>query len=251
MSRLRPPSILLIPIIIIYEVLIVIGLALKPSRYRPLSIIPIAFTFYQILSLSNESSITGMPTADFMIGGIICSHASIALDGIVVTDVQRSLCRVGEQSGKITSASFAKRFIWGLDLLLSPRGVGWTHEIPGIGVKVSGTSSYSRKAFISSWLSTLQMSGAVVVVLIGMTRAAPEILISYVNGATPESLNHSLYLRVMYSLSDFVVMFTLVNAAYCAVSIGTVELGISKPVGSPRPFFGPLSSAYSLQNFWG
>lgn len=250
MSHTRPPSGLFIPLLITYEALIVLGFALKPSQYRPLTVVPIALVIYYILSLSKSFSITAVPPLDFTFGVAIFAQAFIAFDGIVFTDVQNTLCRVGEKPGQITSAPLAKRLVWGFDLLLSPRGVGWTHELPGL-TKSPGSVTSGRAAPVLLWLSALQTSGAVTVVVILMAVYAPDILLSYRDGATPLALNQSLYLKVMYSPSNFVVMFMIVNTAYCILSLMTVEAGISKPTKYHQPFYGPLSSTYTLQNFWG
>ena len=46
---------------------------------------------------------------------------------LLLTDVQRELRLVGQRES-ITSSSFWARVKWGLHLLSSGRGVGWTHE---------------------------------------------------------------------------------------------------------------------------
>jgi hypothetical protein len=227
----------------LFEAFIVLGYALKPSCYRPLLFIPIAFIPFYVLSLSRSYAITGVLMVDFILGTIILLQTVSAFDGFVVTDVQKTLHRIGEKPGQITLAPFTERVIWGVHLLVSPRGIGWGHEIPH--ARSPDSQACGRAEFVLSRLSTLANCGLIVVFGLILYHIDPTL--SYGGSSV---LNRALYRRAALSVLSYAVMFILLNTSHCIASIVMVGTGVSTPADWP-PIFGPLSRTYTLQNFWG
>jgi hypothetical protein len=227
----------------LFEALIVLGYALKPSCYRPLLFIPIALIPFYVLSISRSYAITGVLMVDFILGTIILLQTVSAFDGFVVTDVQKTLHRVGEKPGQISLAPFTERLIWGAHLLVSPRGIGWGHEIPH--ARSPESQACGRAEFMFSRLSTLANCGLIVVFVLILYHIDPTL--SY---GVSSVLNRALHRRAVLSVLSYVVGFVLLNTSHCIASILLVGTGVSTPEDWP-PIFGPLSRAYTLQNFWG
>ncbi|KAJ3563863.1 hypothetical protein NP233_g8663 [Leucocoprinus birnbaumii] len=222
----RRPSGLFLPLIVAYEAVIMLAYALKLSQYRPLLFIPVSLILCNIVLLSRSCAITAVPPVDFLLGATLLTQAFTAFDGIVLTDVQKTLCRIGETPGHVTSTSFAKRLAWALDLNFSPRGVGWAHEVPGLPKRPDSTLR-SKRSFLLSQTYALLKTAIMAVIL----RAASDLEPMMWYGATP-AWDEPLYFRVMASIAAPVV-----------------GVGISQP-SEWRPLFGPLDASYTVRNYW-
>jgi hypothetical protein len=230
-----------LPLYASFQALILLGYTLKPSWYRPLLFIPISVVAVYLVFFTTTGTI-----ADIGLGGAVMTHLAYALDGLVLKDVQKVLCRVGEKPGQMTSAGFMARFAWGWHLHNSPRGVGWHHEIPRLPQNPpSYNSSLNRKAFVLSRLYTLVICVAVQVAFLYINAANPALA----PGARP-LVHQSLYIRVLSTLGLGAPALVNINAQHCAMSVVLVALGISQPADWP-PLFGSLKDAYTVQNFWG
>jgi hypothetical protein len=230
----------------LFEALIVLATAwirAQTISLPPLLFIPVAFIYFYVLLLSRYYAITtGVLMVDFALGTVILSHAIYAFDGFVLTDVQRVLYKIGGKPGQITLAPFTERLIWGAHLLVSPRGIGWGHEIPH--VRSSDSRACGRAEFVLSRLSTLARCRLIAVFVLILYHIDPTL--SY---GVSSVLNRALYRRAALSVLSYAASFISLNALHCIAGIVLVGTGFSTPADWP-PIFGPLSRAYTLQNFW-
>lgn len=220
--------------------LIILGYALRPSWYRPLVFIPIGLIAYHLVFRSTTGTI-----ADVGVGGSIISHLLFAFDGIVLTEVQKTLYRVGEEPGRIISAPFRTRFAWGWHLHNSPRGVRWAHELAHIPKNPPSLNSpQNRKAFVLSRIFTI-------FVCVGVQSA-----FYFVNSANPalapgavSLFKQSLYVRTLSMSGLGIPGYAQMNVLHCIASVIAVATGLSQPADWP-PLFGSPKGMYTVQGFW-
>lgn len=223
-----------------FQGLIVLGYSLRPSRYRPLLFFPIAAIAHHLVFRSTTGTIV-----DVGLGGAIVTQMLFAFDGIVLTDVQKTLYRIGEKPGQIISASLWSRLAWGWHLHNSPRAVGWAHELAHLPKNPPSLElNQNRKAFVLSRIGAGLVSVVVQVVAQVVNAANPALA----PGATP-LVNQSLYVRTLSTLGLGIPAIAQMNSLHCFASAIVVMAGISNPADWP-PLFGSLKNMYSLQTFW-
>lgn len=229
-----------LPLYASFQALIVLGYSLRPCWYRPLFFIPIAFIALYLVFYTTTGTI-----ADVGLGGSIISQMLYAFDGIVLTDVQRVLCRIGETPGQIISTPFMTRLAWGWHLHNSPRGVGWKHELTHIPKNPPSLNSpKNRKAFVLSRLYMVGICASVQAAFYFVNAANPALA----PGAIP-LFHQSLYIRALSTCGLGIPAMAQINLQHCILSVILVSLGISQPADWP-PLFGSLLNMYTVQGFW-
>ncbi|KAG2016396.1 toxin biosynthesis protein [Coprinopsis cinerea AmutBmut pab1-1] len=122
--------------LVLIEVLSLLSLTVRPSRDRWLWFIPIALLSVYVVGFTASEDLVG----DYSQGLWVVTNLWIVSDFVLLTDVQRVLGKGGRKGeegragngndgrGKaISEAPFSQRLKWGFELLISPRGMGWTH----------------------------------------------------------------------------------------------------------------------------
>ncbi|KAJ3576435.1 hypothetical protein NP233_g448 [Leucocoprinus birnbaumii] len=242
MPHLRQPSLYLLFLAGLHQVLIVLGYTLRNPRHRSWAFDLIAFVTYRIIFRSRSVCMTGVTALDLPLGICILVQTVAAFNGLVLIDAQKILYRVGEQPGQIVSASLKNRLFWAIDLLCNPRGIGWMHEISGVRQAMDNEGRY-HTTFISLRLKKLGVDGIVLIIVLTFYVIDPTISYGAQNG-------QPLIRRGLICLLGYGALYTALDAAHCSASIVAVTLGISTPNHWPH-FFGPVTNAYTLQNFWG
>ncbi len=223
-----------------FQGLIVLGYTLRPSRYRPLLFLPIAAVAHHLVFRSTTGTI-----ADVGLGGAIITQMLFAFDGIVLTEVQKTLHRIGEKPGQIISAPFWSRLAWGWHLHNSPRGVGWAHELAHLPKNPPSFSfNQNRKSFVLSRIGT----GLVCVVVQALAQIVNAANPALAPGATP-LVDQTLYVKILSTLGFALPAVAQMNSLHCFASAALVMAGISQPSDWP-PLFGSPKNMYTLQNFW-
>jgi hypothetical protein len=203
--------------------------------------IPIAtIAFYLIFYTT-----VGAPPVDVGIGGAIATQTLFAFDGIVLKDVQKTLNRIGEKPGQITSTPFSKRLAWSWHLHNSPRGVRWAHELSHIPKNHPHLNTPDSKwAFVFNRFLTLCLCVGIQSAFMVVNAANPAL----VPGALP-LVNQTLYMRALSLFGLGLPGLTQMNSLHCIVSIMLVATGISEPADWP-PLFGSPAGMWTIQNFW-
>ncbi|KAF9450452.1 hypothetical protein P691DRAFT_701161 [Macrolepiota fuliginosa MF-IS2] len=229
-----------LPLCGLLQGLIVLGYALRPSWYRPLVFVPISLIAYYL----TFRSATGT-AADVGLGSGITTQLLFAFNGIILTDVQKTLYRIGEQPGQITSAPFRTRFAWGWHLHNSPRGVRWGHEVAHISKNPPSLNPpQNKKAFMFSRISMICLFIGVQATFLVINTANPALA----PGATP-LYSQSIYIRVLSTLGLGIPGYAQINVLHYIMSVILVAVGISRPVDWP-PLFGSPGAIYTVRGFW-
>jgi hypothetical protein len=144
----------------------------------------------------------------------------------------------GEKPGQIIQASFTKRLTWAAHLFVSPRGVGWTHEVPHLP-RNPDAHNRDRAAFLISRLFILRRCGLTVLGLAVLYVVDPSV--AY--GVTRE-LNQTLLRRLVLCVLSLVISFTSMTGLHCISAIVLVGTGISTPEDWP-PLYGIITTRTS------
>ncbi|KAJ3574406.1 hypothetical protein NP233_g1777 [Leucocoprinus birnbaumii] len=239
MPHPRPISPLFLPLFFLHGSLIVLGFASRPSPYRPLLFLPVAFVAYYTVSLSRVCSITTVPPVDFAAGAWLLVQTISSFNGMVLYDAQKTLYRVVDTPGQITTEPFVERVRWGFDLFMNLRGIGWNHE-PRRLPRNPQSLNESRAAFVISRFWTLGELGLVIVAL----------RLVFGDPNTTSDSSRRLHIEILSRLLPLVSLALVGTIVHSISSVAAVGFGISKPAAWP-PGIGKFADAYTVGNCWG
>jgi len=212
--------------------ILTLGIAVRPSPYRWLLWVLIAtINGYCYFSPLSKDPIR-QPAA---------TSLCIASDYILLTDVQRELRQIGQRE-PISNFGIWIRFRWAVQLMCSPRGIGWTHEPKSV---IPPYPKLTRVEFLRSRFISLVMA------LVGSAIAS--ILISTHPGFSkhaPPSYEQPLSWRFYATALFFSRIKLNAELYYFTVALLFVGTGISEPSSWPD-LFGSLADAYTVRRWWG
>jgi len=219
----------LVPILFaLLYVILIAGIAAKPSPYRWMFFPPIASIATLLLFRSHIE-----------IGTTLLLVAS---DFLLLTDVQRELRLIGQKKS-ISDAPLSDRLTWAVKLTTALRGIGWEHE--PTGSLPPRPTSMTRGQFIVSRVKRLVLYLVLFDVTHIMIRNNPSSL----KTARPVAEQGPLswfYATSTYLINDGSLMTIIYNLV---PSLLLVTAGLSEPSEWPD-FLGNWSGAYTVHNFW-
>ncbi len=183
---------------------------------------------------------TGLPfIADYL---FTCGHLSnviIASDYLILTDVQATL-RLKGQTVSISTLPFHSRLNWAIELVGSPRGIGWTHEPSKVLPKPR--RAYERNDSLTKFTidQVTRLSFYIFLFLLVDT---------YDKWDAPKQL-HPLLLRPVNALVWVTPVIVFLDGVHRLLGLILVHARRLKP-GDWIPLFGPWSEAYTIRRFWG
>ncbi|KAE9395793.1 hypothetical protein BT96DRAFT_861658 [Gymnopus androsaceus JB14] len=198
--------------------------------------------------MSSDKLRTGYAWSDFMMGSTLGSCLFNALHMLVLVDpwkVYRH--RKDDPRMEPGGLSWARRVYWAWCATVSQRGIGWNYQMPHIPSaqhKSKGRTRFSLYALRQVLFYVFLLD------LAQMILQDPPSL---------HNLDSELYSirsipypqRVFYTATWFIGAYAGINASYFAcVLVFVGVLGFSEEQDWP-PFFGNLTDAYSVRNFWG
>ncbi|KAJ3713261.1 hypothetical protein DFJ43DRAFT_1044001 [Lentinula guzmanii] len=165
-----------------------------------------------------------------------------ALDFLAITDTYAELRLVGQMKSPL-SMPFLSRFWWSWKLILTPRGIGWTHE--PTNVIPPRPKSQSRISFIISQLPST-------IILIFVADAANLLLRSHPGflPGGPSIAEVGPLMRYMNVLLFASSSFYALQLQYKLFSISVTAIGLSHPEHWPD-LMGFWSDAYTIRRLWG
>ncbi len=114
--------------LILFEVLLFVPLLFRPSRYRGLVFFPLLFAlYYRIIN-----STTGSAPSDWSLALAITPQLFKVLDVLVLTNAEKELRRVDALEKNPEAFGAWRKLCWAVELINTPRGVGWNWEVPYI-----------------------------------------------------------------------------------------------------------------------
>lgn len=122
--------------LVIFEVLLFFPLCLRPFYCRALVFFPVLCAAYYLVITSSS---LGSAPADWSLALAITPQLLKALDIWVLTNAEKELRRVDSLSEDPVTFGTWKKVYWAIELISTPRGVGWNWEVPY--VCYTGTSS--------------------------------------------------------------------------------------------------------------
>ncbi|KAJ4469066.1 membrane bound O-acyl transferase family-domain-containing protein [Lentinula edodes] len=234
-QQISPTPSFIIPLSLI---IFTLGLTFQSRSIRISFFIALLSTSYLTIFRSS----TGIPPLNYAYATALGCLTFQAFDFLVLTNPHSELHLVGDEKN-ISEKPFSTRFLWAWKLVLSPRGIGWSHEPKDI--LPPHPKAQSRVSFISSqFLSTIPW------IFIG--DAANLALRNHpgfqLNG--PSISNVGPFMRILN-----VWIFALPGAAtlqlqYKMFSIIATAAGFYRPEDWPE-LFGKWSDAYTIRRFWG
>jgi hypothetical protein len=221
------------------QCLLLCALTVKPSRCR--------WSFFPLIAGLNLYCyfLTPRPTDDHFTNMGLRTSAigciAVASDYILLTDVQRKLFLVGQRE-PISNTGFKARLMWALQLLMSPRCVGWTHEPTS---SLPPHPKLTRAQFLASrlgWLVGFLLLNDISSILI---RANPYFARDTISLVEQPLLWRFLGASLITATSALSVIIPHILCGMFAV--GT---GLSNPDSWPH-IIGRWSDAFTIRKFWG
>ena len=225
---------------LLLDALCILSYTVKPSPHRWIFFVLIAsIVLYCMLftRISLGSEAWEMGQANFPMIRLFEASANILL-----TEPQHELRYVGQKDVEISKSSFSSRFLWGVRLWASPRGVGFTHELTAH--LPPRPKQWTRQAFILSQIRSITLY-LILFDLTGiMNRVNP-----YWTKADPVVSGKQRLWRLASFGYPF-VLYSAVTIGHKILSIMSVLAGLSEPRDWPD-FFGSLFDAYTVRRVWG
>ncbi|KAK5096983.1 hypothetical protein LTR24_002424 [Lithohypha guttulata] len=225
-----------------YFAALVFSLALS-RRHRITYSLPIVVALIAMLPFHTEGSFK----KDFDLGNLVLGWFFFYL-GLCFGAPERMFWKndgksltPDEREVDIRSKSLGERLQWSWAIWSNPRGLGWSHQAPGIKPVREGKWTFVAKKFMN-WL---------------LLSVAYDVLhlwykhLMTTNMAPTWSIYHyPLYLQILIGVSNqFRIYCEIVSMHSLAAGI-TVGLGIYKPAEWP-PLVGSFADAYRVSRFWG
>lgn len=121
--------------LVIFQVLLFLPLCLRPFHGRALVFFPLLCTVYYRLATSS----LGSAPLDWSLTLAITAQLLKALDVWVLTNAESDLRRTHSVSEDPVNFTIWNKVCWAVELISTPRGVGWNWEVPY--VCYTGTTS--------------------------------------------------------------------------------------------------------------
>ncbi|KAF8823830.1 uncharacterized protein C8R40DRAFT_1164287 [Lentinula edodes] len=145
-QQISPTPSFIIPLTLI---IFTLGLTFQSRSIRISFFIALLSTSYLTIFRSS----TGIPPLNYAYSTALGCLTFQALDFLVLTNPHSELHLAGDEKN-ISEQPFSTRFLWAWKLVLSPRGIGWSHEPKDI--LPPHPKAQSRVSFIiSQFLSTI------------------------------------------------------------------------------------------------
>jgi hypothetical protein len=219
----------------------VISLVIQPTQYRPILFPVVLGIAYYLLFCTT----TGDPIADLRVACAITPYVATAFDFIVLTEPQTQLFRLGQKAPSASFPSIWQKLKWALDLLSSPRGIGWTHEPSSKLPPTPFTTKTSRPTFIVNQLSTAAVHYFTWDVCAIYVQNAPALQI----GGPP--LSEQPLLRKCLNVWVWAIpVYAALSITHCLLSALMVGLEFWPDIDQWRPLFGSWKEAYTVRRLW-
>jgi hypothetical protein len=226
---------------LLIPITIVVSLVIQPTQYRPILFLLVLGIAYYLLFWTT----TGDPVTDVFIASAITPYVATAFDFIILTEPQTQLFRIGQKAPSASFPSIWQKVKWALDLLSSPRGVGWSHEPSSKLPPAPFTANTSRLKFIANQLYTVAVYYLLWDVCAIYAQNSPALLM----GGPP--LSEQPLLRKCLNIWAWAMP---ANAAlrinHCLLSAVMVGLGFWPDIAQWRPLFGSWKEAYTVRRLW-
>lgn len=210
--------------------LLVAGLTVKPSSHPWIFFLP-------ILILNGYLYVHAPENVEVVANSLILVTAS---EYLLLTDAQHELHKVGQKE-PISSTSFWSRLKWSVQLLTTPRRIGWAHE-PKSAIP---SSNLQRGKFILFRLTRTLLYMLLVDVATFIAKINPSFKKTAPSSAEQSFLWHSssILLFLAMSMPVLAIVMNLLPSIIC------VATGISEPNDWPY-LFGKFGDAYTVRRFW-
>ena len=183
---------------------------------------------------------TGLPfIADYL---FTCGHISnviIASDYLLLTDVQATF-RLKGQTVSVSTLPFLSRLNWAINLVGSPRGIGWTHEPSKVLPRRRRASERNDNVTKFTVNQAAHLSLYIFLFL---------LVDIYDKWDVPRRL-YPLLLRPVNALVWAIPIIVFLDGVHRLLSLILVLEQRLEP-GDWIPLFGSWSEAYTIQRFWG
>ncbi|EDR03831.1 uncharacterized protein LACBIDRAFT_306530 [Laccaria bicolor S238N-H82] len=202
--------------------------------------LPIAVTSCYLVCYTT----TGDVTVDQGLGTAILIQLMIAVDYILITDVQRDIYPKDQpprKKGADADIPLMKRFRRAISLYTTPRGIGWSFE-PRTLPK---PSTKPRFVFVSSRITRALASALTGTFASVMINSNPAL-----SGITLSVRDMGWFYRTTGIFAFALNAIAQINTIHCVLAAFCVGVGISGPEEWPDLFGSPFD-AYSVQRFWG
>ena len=221
-----------------------LGLALKTSRPQRLALaaLIVALDFHALLFRLDR---THFWLADNIIGPVRMFTALSAVNFLALSRDPQLQYRKRTQSSPAASLSLFHRISWAIDLIMTPRGIGWNHQAPRVPVFLGPRSPTT---FVRARLKSI------VTMIVYMALVWGTVLylgLDYTRYGNDSSTvwQHVVLRFLLVSISVFSGRWSIELTSH-VMSVFAVILGISTPEEWPD-LSGNLRDAYTLRNGWG
>ncbi|KAI6120485.1 hypothetical protein EV401DRAFT_1407107 [Pisolithus croceorrhizus] len=185
---------------------------------------------------------TGSKMADYSFGAILGTGV---LQSVRFLLLVRPMEEYRHESDKVPAYElpFMQRFFWSLNVVYSPRAIGWSFMAENSVVPVEPRHQ-TRASFIASRLRWLLSHYLLLDVATLYMRCNP-VLSSRASIASQGYIMQCL--NVAVACCQYYAMLTCMH---CAAAVLAVGLNLSKPQAWPQ-LFGRWKDAYTIRKFWG
>ena len=129
----------------LFEVILSISLAFPPVRHRGTILSFLLFGLYCYI----VQSTTGYPKTDWALALSITPQLGKAFDLLLLVDAEKTLTRNCDSKVHPDRVPFWKKLCWSIEIVHTPRGVGWNWETPYICYSGCETRRYCDCAIAS------------------------------------------------------------------------------------------------------
>lgn len=122
----------------LFETILSVSLAIPPFRLRGFVLLSLlSGLYYHIIQ-----STAGDPRTDWLLALSITPQLGKALDVLLLVDAEETLRKSGDLEIHPNRLPFWKKLCWSVEVIHTPRGVGWNWETPYICYSGCGTRKY-------------------------------------------------------------------------------------------------------------
>ncbi|KAF2014335.1 hypothetical protein BU24DRAFT_492988 [Aaosphaeria arxii CBS 175.79] len=238
---MTPSSMMLsVALMVSFQLTLTLPLLLLPEN-RPVRMVVIVLLVFQYVNLVNTSS--GDAAMNWGLGLAITPQLLKGFE-IYITHTpasehfHRIRLRDEPVDGSNGSNGLSERLLWALELVYTPRGIGWNWEIP----YVCYIGTESKSAYLASRIKRIALFS---VMLFALSNGMPNSKSPSITGHPPLSIG-LLVPTWAYAISAYLQLWlTFTIPATFMVGFG---------FGDPRAFpymMGPIGAMASLRCFWG